>query len=94
MEPAELADQLVPGTQEKMIGIREDDAGLEFVPQIALAESFDGGLRPDRHEDRGRDVAVRCVQDSGAGACDRALGEEFEGDLARQLRLYCATLDS
>jgi len=61
---------------------------------VALAQSFDGSLRTDRHEDRGLDIAVRGVQDTGAGAGDRAFGEELEGDLARQPRLYCATLDS
>ena len=90
----EVPDQFVAGAQEEMVGVAEDDAGLEIVPQIALAESFDGGLRADRHEDRGRDVAVRGVQDAGAGAGDRAFGEEFEDDLARQPRLYCATGDA
>jgi hypothetical protein len=37
---------------------------------------------------------VRSVQNAGAGAGDGALGEDFEGNLARQLRLYCATLVS
>ena len=94
VQSAELPDQFVAGAQEEMVGVGEDDAGLEFVPEIALVQSFDGGLRADRHEDGRRDVAVRGVQDAGAGACDRAFGEEFEGDLARQPRLYCATLVS
>jgi len=89
-----VPDQFVPGAQEEMVGVAEDDAGLEIVPQVALAESLDCGLCSDRHENRGRDIAVRGVQDTGAGVGDRALGEKLEGDLAGQPRLYCGTLCS
>ena len=92
--PPSCADQFMPGAQKEMIGVAEDDAGVEFVPKVALGQAFDCGLRADRHEDGGRDVAVRGVQNAGAGAGFRAFGEKFEGDLARQPRLYCATLDS
>jgi hypothetical protein len=88
MQPPELADKFVSGAQEEMVGIAEDDAGVEFVPQIALVESLDGSLRPHGHEDRGRDVAVCGVQNAGAGSGDGTFGEEFEDDLARQPRLY------
>ena len=70
-----------PGPQEEMVGVAEDDAGLEFVPEVALVEAFDRGLRADGHEDGGRDIAMRGVQNAGAGAGLRAFGEEFEGDL-------------
>ncbi len=75
------------GAQKEMVGVRKNDAGVEFVPKVALVESFDGGLRADGHEDGRRDVAVGGVQNAGARARDRAFGEEFEGNLALQPRL-------
>ncbi len=54
--------------------------------EVALGEAFDGGLGADGHEDRGFDGAVGGVENAGAGAGVRALGQEFEGDLG-QLRL-------
>ena len=63
-----------------MIGVAEEDAGVEIVGQVALRESLDGGLGADRHEDRRLDIPVRRVQYSGAGARDRALGLNLEGD--------------
>src|ERR1700744_3843588 len=80
------------GAEKKMIGVAEDYAGLQFVPQVALIEAFHRRLRPDRHEHRSRNVAVLCVENPGASARDRAFGDKFERDLTRQSRLYCATL--
>ena len=68
MQPAELPDQLVPGAKEQVVGIGEDDGGMEIFAEIALAQAFDGGLSSDRHENRGRNVAVFRVKDTGAGA--------------------------
>lgn len=93
MEPAELANQFMAWAKKKMIGVAQDDTGLQFVPQVALIQTFYGRLSSDRHEDRGRNVAVLCVEDPGASARDRAFGDKFEGDLTRQSRLYCATPD-
>ena len=45
-----------------MIGVAEDDLGVEVVDQIPRQQAFDGGLRTDRHEDWRFDVAMRGVQ--------------------------------
>jgi Uma2 family endonuclease len=92
VESAKLADQFMAGAEKKMIGIAEDYAGLQFVPQVALVQAFHRRLRSDRHEDRSRNVAVLCVENPGASTRDRAFGDKFERDLTRQSRLYCATL--
>ena len=68
VQPAQLADQFVAGAQEQVIGVGQDDAGVEILREVALGEPFDGGLRADRHEDGRFDVAVRGVQQAGAGA--------------------------
>ena len=83
VQAAELADQFVAGAEEQVVGVAEDDAGVEVFPEVALGEAFDGGLGADGHEDGRRDVAVFGVQNAGAGAGFRAFGEEFEGDLAQ-----------
>ena len=88
VQPAERADQFMAGTQEEMVGVGEDNAGAQFLAQIALREAFDGALRTDRHKDGRRDVAMIGVDDTGAGAGNGAFGEEFELDPARQPRLY------
>ncbi len=94
VQTTEVLDQLVAGAHEEMVGIGKNDAGLKFVEEIALVQAFHGGLGADRHEDRGGDVAVFGVQDAGAGPGNGAFGEEFEGDLPGQPRLYCARLVS
>ena len=58
----------------------------EVRGEVALGEPFDGGLRPDGHENRGFDGSMGGVEQAGAGAGVRALGLNFEGDLG-QLRL-------
>ena len=66
------------GPQEQVIGVREDDVCVEFAVQIALQDAFDGGLGPDRHEDRSFHNAVRGVEQSRAGAGVGTLGLKFE----------------
>lgn len=39
------------GTQEQVIGVGQDDVGVEVARQVALWDAFDGCLRADRHED-------------------------------------------
>src|ERR1044072_9597129 len=63
-----------------MIGIRQDDARVQIVGQIALREALHGGLRADGHEDRGFDDAVRRMQQSGACARNGTLGLDFKSD--------------
>jgi len=82
MESAELANQFVAGPEEEVVGVCQDDLGVEVL-EIALVEGFDGRLGADGHEHGGLDIAVGGVEDAGAGAGSGALGEEFEGDLAQ-----------
>ena len=62
VQPAEPPDRLVPRPQIQMIGVAENDLGVEIVDQIPRQQALDGGLRPDRHEHRRLDVAMRRVQ--------------------------------
>ncbi len=55
----------------------------EIFGEVALGQSFDGGLRAHGHEDGRFDGAVRGVQQAGAGAGVGALGHHFEGDLSQ-----------
>ena len=70
-----------------MAGVGKDDGRTQVVPEISLGKALDGGVRPDRHKGGRLDIAVRGVQNAGAGMGFGALGQEFEGDLASQLRL-------
>ncbi len=86
VQAAELADQFVAGAQEEMVGVGEDDLGVEIVRcQVALHDAFDRGLRADRHEDGRFDDAVRGVNEAGARAGGGADGFEFEMHYFRPL---------
>jgi len=78
VEAAEGLDELVAGAQEEVVGIAEDDAGVQVGDKIPLRNSFDGGLRADGHEDGGFDGAVRGVEEAGPGAGVGTSGEDFE----------------
>jgi len=52
----------VPRPQIEMIGVAENDLRVEVVDQIPRQQTFDGGLRPYRHEHRRFDIAMRRVQ--------------------------------
>ena len=51
VQPAELAHDVGPGTQQQMVGVAQHDAGAGGV-EILGRERLDRGLRTDRHEDR------------------------------------------
>ena len=85
MQSAELPDQLVAGAEEQVVGVGENDRRAEFLGEVALGESFDGGLSPDGHEHGSFDVAVSGVKYARAGAGLGALGDYFEGNLAQGL---------
>src|SRR6266478_2525183 len=87
VQAAEIADQLVTGSQIKMIGVGEQNRGIEVLGEVALGEPFDRGLRADGHEHGRFDIAVSGMQHTGAGACDRTLGLNLEGDLRPELHL-------
>ena len=66
VQPAELLDQVLAGTEVEVVGVRKDHgrAGLAYLLRV---ERLHGRLRPDRHEGGGRDVAVGGVDGSDAG---------------------------
>ena len=66
VESAEVPDGLVAGPQEEMVGVRQDDLGIEFNFDVAGEDAFQGGLRPDWHEDRGFNDAMCGVDQSRA----------------------------
>ena len=55
--------------------------------EVALIESFDGGLGADGHEDWRLDAAVGGVEEAGASACSGALGDDLEGHLGHGAEL-------
>ena len=79
VQPAEPLDPLVPGAEEQVVGVREDDAGAERL-EVARLERLHGGGGADRHEDRRLDRAVRRREPAAAGGA--VLREELEPDHA------------
>ena len=61
MQAAQFADQFVSGAQIQMIGISENDLRAELF-QSLIAKALDRRLRPDRHEGRRFDLAMRSNQ--------------------------------
>src|SRR5262249_31346426 len=61
VESTELAHQLVPGPQIKMISVGQEEFGAEFFEHL-VAQSLDRCLRPHRHEKRRLHRATRRVQ--------------------------------
>jgi hypothetical protein len=75
MQATEFLDDLVAGPQIEVISIGKDDGGVKVLPKIALGQAFDSRLGAYGHEDGRGNVAVRCVENTGARPCFRALGE-------------------
>jgi hypothetical protein len=88
MEASQPANAIVPRPEKQMIRVREDDAGMKLVPEVALAQALYRGLRSDRHENRGRNFAVRGMENTGPGPRDRAFGEDFKCD---RVQAKCAS---
>ncbi len=58
VESAHAFNAFVAGAEEKMVGVGEDDFGIEVIDEIAGRKTFDGALSANGHEDRGFDDAV------------------------------------
>jgi hypothetical protein len=71
-----------------MIGVPEDDLGVQLGNQVPRQDAFDGRLRADGHENRGFNDAVGGVEQPGPGSCFGAGGLEFESEH----RPYCMGL--
>src|SRR5215470_11694969 len=64
-QSAQFEDGLVTGPQKKMVGVPENDAGIEIFEHL-LGDSLDRAGGPDRHEDRRFDLAMGGFNPSGA----------------------------
>jgi hypothetical protein len=84
VEAAQLADELMPRPEEKMIGVGEQNLDPEVVREITLGQPLDSRLRADGHEDGRFDSSVRRVEKPGASAGVRAFGDNFKGDGAQR----------
>jgi hypothetical protein len=74
VKSAHFADELVAGAEEEMVGVGQQDFDAEIFGEVALGESFDGGLGADRHEYGGFDGDMGGVKESRARAGFGALG--------------------
>ena len=71
VQSAELCDQVFARAEVQVVRVAEDDLRAERA-QLVRVDALDRSFRPDRHERRRRDVAVRGVEDAGArGAVGR-----------------------
>mgnify|MGYP003353705368 CR=1 FL=1 len=64
--------------QEKMIGVTQDDFGVEVVRQVTRQQTLDGGLRPNGHEDGGFNRAMRRVEEARARSGNGASGLDLK----------------
>ena len=78
MQAAQFADQLVSGTQEQMIRVGQDDAGIQPASQIALRDALYGSLCAHWHEHGGFHHAMGGMQQSRPRACVRAFGLQLK----------------
>ena len=78
MQASQLTNKFMTGPQKKMIGIGQNDFGVQLAGQIALGDALDGGLRADGHEHRCFYSAVRGVNQARTSPGMPALGLEFE----------------
>jgi hypothetical protein len=85
VQAAEAADEVRAGADEEMICVGEQNLDTEISREIPLRQPLYRGLRPDRHEDRRFDSGVGRVEQTGAGACVRTLGNDFKGNLGQLL---------
>jgi hypothetical protein len=63
-----------------MIGVAQDDFGVEIVDQLSGGEAFYSSLRPDGHEYGSFDCAMSGVQQTGTRTRMRADGLNLESE--------------
>ena len=66
MESAGLAEQIDAGTQIEVIGVGEDDGGIERL-DLFNAERFNRAVGADGHKDGRLDIAVLRVDNAASG---------------------------
>ncbi len=78
VEPAELRDEVLPRPEVQVVRVAEEDGRAERA-ELVRVDSLHRSLRPDGHERRRLDVAVRRVDDTRArGAVGRLEGERAQ----------------
>ena len=80
VDAADLAKNLGSGTQEKVVGIGEEDLGTRVVKEIGCL-GFHRRMRADGHEQRSADLVMKSAKSRGAGS--RGGGASFELELER-----------
>src|SRR6185437_1992632 len=73
VQAAQLADEIMPRPQIKVIGVGQDDLSAQGL-ELALGHGLDRGPGADGHEAGGLDRAVRQVEASAPPS--RAAGEQ------------------
>ena len=77
MQAAKLGDQIVAGTQVKMIGVTQYQRGI-YILEMFGRKSLDSGLRANRREDRRNNIAVTRVENTHPGAVVFGCNLEFK----------------
>ena len=68
METAQALNDFVTRTEKEVIGIAENNFGVQISDQVPRQDALHRRLRADRHEDWSFDIAMRGVEN----ACARA----------------------
>ena len=79
MQAAHLLQHFRSRTQVEVVGVAQDDVGLQNLQHILRVEPLDAAHRADRHKNRGLDRTVRGGDGGGAGAAVGGLKLEFHG---------------
>ena len=72
VQTAQLLHQMMTRAQIKVIGVGQDDLGIDRQ-QVFRSHGLDRGICSHRHENRSFDLAVGCFQRTGAGSAGTIL---------------------
>ena len=64
---AAFPDELGPGPKVQVVDVAQDDAGLDYLPQVARQDSLYRSLRADGHEGGRGNLPARQAEGAGAG---------------------------
>src|SRR3954468_24757407 len=77
MEPAQVLDDGLTGTQMEMIGVTQNDLRAGSL-HVSGAEAPNDAVGADRHECRRADFSVRQSEGAGPGGTGGSVNPEFE----------------
>ena len=66
VQPASLLQHFGSGAQVEVVGVAQDDVGLDVVGEQVGPDGFDGALGSDGHKNRGRNRPVGGVEQPAA----------------------------